>query len=159
MWVFLMFAAVPLIEVALFVVVGGQIGVWATLGLVMLSVFLGGLILRVQGLRSVMAMQRQPAGIETRLREGADGLLLAMAGILLILPGFLSDGVALALLLPPVRSGVIALLQRRFRVTPGQDAQDRAGPRRDGVIIDAEFIEVDPESLPPRNGGSGWTRH
>jgi UPF0716 protein FxsA len=146
-------AAWPLVEIGLFVVIGGQIGVWATLAWVVLSAVLGVLILRREGRRGAvrfrggMAMLREPGAI------GA-GLMRGLAAVLLILPGFLTDALGLLLLLPPVQAVLIAALMRRVQVR-------QAGARG------AEVVEGDWEEVPPGESGrigaphrrpSGWTQ-
>jgi len=145
--------ALPLIEIALFILVGGWIGVWPTLGLVALAGMAGILLLRGQG-AGAMATMRQ-AG-----RPGADpaallarGALRVLAGLLLIVPGFLTDAIALALLVP----GVERLILRRLRARmPQGGATGRVQPA--GAVIDAEFEEVAPGQTPTHQP-SGWTRH
>lgn len=106
----------PLAEIAGFVMVGRAVGLWATLGLVIASALLGVVLLRSQG----MHMLRK---ISTESREGRDpgrslidGAMLVVAGILLLLPGFASDIVGLALFLPFVRNFIWSLIGRRVVV-------------------------------------------
>jgi UPF0716 protein FxsA len=156
-WLFLILLALPLAEIALFVVVGGWLGLWATLALVLLTTFIGVMILRLQELRAVMAMQTRGPNLQQAFKAGARRAVMAVGGILLFLPGFLTDTIGLLLLVPPVQLIIVSAIEKRFHLSesPGQS---HAGPRQDGVIIDAEFIEVDP---PVRSAGSrksGWTQ-
>ena len=88
-----------------------------------------------------------------------DQALLILAGGLLILPGFLGDTIGLLLLIPPVRRLITDAIARRVQVT------ERFGVRQGpDVVIDGEFIELDPNdgSESPRGNDSrpsGWTRH
>ena len=92
------FGLIPLIEIALFVIVGRWIGVWATLALVVLAVVAGSMILRRRGLAAARGLRRFNG-----LQPVAEEALIVVAAILLILPGFLTDLLALALLTPPLR--------------------------------------------------------
>ncbi len=147
------FGLIPLIEIALFVIVGRWIGVWATLGLVILAVLAGSMILRNRGLAAAQGLRRfdglQPIAAEA---------LIAVAAVLLILPGFLTDFVALLLLIPPVRSALIAAVAARVAVRARGN-----GRRPDDQVIDGEFIDLDappgPHDPRPPIGKSGWTRH
>lgn len=113
---FAVFLLLPLIEIAFFVVIGNAIGLWPTLAGVLLTVVLGALVLRWQGvallneIRMSMGQGRLPA------RALADAMMVAIAGLLLALPGYFSDLVALLLLIPPVRSLIYHLLAARVQV-------------------------------------------
>ena len=110
------FLLLPLVEIALFVVVGRAIGLFPTLALVILAALLGGLLLRQQGL-SVISRLRQNVDAGTLPgRTMFDAMLVGVAAVFLILPGFLSDIVALALLVPAVRGWIFSALAGRVRV-------------------------------------------
>lgn len=156
MWLFALFIGLPLIEIGLFVTVGGAIGLWPTLAIVLGTGVLGSWVIRNQG-QQAMAGMRGPKGVMADpMGAMAHGGLSLFAGILLILPGFFTDTLGLLLLLPPVRAGIIALLASKVKVqTFGHGAA-----RRDDVI-DGEFIELDAEPTESRTVSrpSGWTRH
>lgn len=99
----LLLITVPLIEIALFVVVGSQIGVLPTIGLTIATALLGAMLLRVQGF-GVLARIRDK--MERGGAPGEDlvhGLMIMLAGVLLLMPGFFTDTIGLLLFLPPVR--------------------------------------------------------
>ncbi|MEO0911663.1 MAG: FxsA family protein [Pseudomonadota bacterium] len=157
MWLFLAFVAVPILEIALFIQVGGFLGLWPTLGIVVLTAIAGTLLVRVQGMTVLAELQQS-------LRAGADpvtpiahGALILVAGVLLLTPGFFTDACGLSLLVPPVRAALIragaARMTGRFAVNVN------AAPRthRDDGVIDAEFTVEDVDADGPR-GTSGWTR-
>ena len=157
MWFLLALQAWPLGEIGLFIELGGILGLWPTLGLIVLTAALGVNLLRAQGLRAQQELRAALTGLGAPVQPLAEGALMALAGGLLILPGFLTDTIGLALLIAPLRR----LLLRRFGAA-GQ-VQGLAVPtqrhRATGVqVIDGEFMEIDPENAPPR-GESGWTRH
>lgn len=141
MWLFAGFLAVPLIEIALFVTVGGWIGLWPTLGIVVGTAILGVAVIRrqgaqaLEGLRQAGQMRRNPLG------QIAENALVGMAGVLLILPGFLTDSLGLLLLIPPVRQLVIRSFAARAQV---YGAASFDGPRRSGPdVIDGEYFEIE----------------
>ena len=112
----LLLLALPLIEIALFILVGRAIGVLPTLGLVILAVVVGGFVLRQQGLG---VLNRMRTNMSTGTLPGQtlfDGMLLAVAAVLLIIPGFLGDFIAVLLLLPPVRAWLYKTLTKNVTV-------------------------------------------
>jgi UPF0716 protein FxsA len=164
MWFLLALMAWPLIEIGLFVEIGGRLGLWPTLGLVIGSAMLGVAVLRwqtdrAQGERAQAGLRDAMAGLGNPAVPLAQGALVLVAGGLLILPGFLTDFLGLLLLLPPVRRLLIARLSQRvvvqsFGPRPPQQpfSEDRGG------VIEGDFLEIDPKN-PPNGQGSGWTRH
>jgi len=147
----------PLAEIATFILVGGWIGVWPVLGLVFLAMVAGVLVLRGQGAGGI-------TGLREAVRSGADpgpllarGAITVFSGLLLIVPGFLSDLLALALLLPVTQSLILARLRRRFPTA--------ARPASKHVeVIEGTFVDLGPsdEAGPgpnPTHRPSGWTRH
>ena len=155
--VFLLLLLWPLIEIALFVTVGGAIGLWLTL-LVVLGTGVGGVaLLRNQGLRSAERLRAEMGRMRDPVGTAGDSALLALAAILLILPGFLTDILGLLLLLPPLRKALVAQVARRMGVSSMRS--DQPARRSDGIVIDGEFVEVDPDPAQRPGPPSVWTRH
>ncbi|TJZ85125.1 FxsA family protein [Paracoccus hibiscisoli] len=172
-----MFLVVPIIEIALFIQVGGLIGLWSTLALVLLSAVAGVALMRSQGAQAGREIQRSLSEMRDPSQPMAHGAMIIAAGLLLVVPGFFSDALGLLLLIPGVRR----LLMRRIarRVVAGRAGMHAATMRRDPHrppydqgVIDGEYVVADdpraPVDLPPelgddqpprRTGGSGWTRH
>lgn len=150
----------PLIEIALFVLIGGQIGLWPTLIWVVVSGLLGMAVLRMTALRQSVALRSGLEGLRDPAALAAGGLMSMLAGVLLILPGFLTDALGLLLLLPPVQALVTAQVMRRFTVVQAGAAQ--GWPRPEGQaegfdgVIDGDFTDVTPG--PQGQKPSGWTR-
>jgi UPF0716 protein FxsA len=100
---FLLFAILPIVEIAILINVGEQIGGWYTVAIVILTAFAGAHLVRQQGLSTLMqAQQKMQAGIMPG-QEMAEGLLLVIAGVLLVTPGFITDGIGFLLSLPVTR--------------------------------------------------------
>ncbi len=100
------FIAVPLIEIAVFIQVGGLIGLWPTLAIVIVTAVAGTWLLRLQGIATLnRARQQMDRGVMPA-RELFDGLCLVFAGALLLTPGFVTDAVGLALFVPPLRDAL-----------------------------------------------------
>lgn len=152
--VFVVFLVWPLVEIALFVTVGSALGLGLTLLVVLGTGLLGVAILRGQGMQSAGRLRQSMASLRNPLAMAGSDMLRMLAGVLLVLPGFLTDVLGLLLLIPAVRLVLIGLVVRRFGVASMQS--DQPVRRADGIIIDGEFTEVEPdETRPP----SGWTRH
>ena len=153
---FLAFLLVPLIEIALFIEIGGAIGLWPTLAIVVLTALLGTWLVREQGLMTLARLQRAFAELDDPTEPLAHGAMILIAGALLLTPGFFTDALGFALLIPSVRQAVFRQLRARVTAS-GFRAGAGAGAfrDRDGDIIDGEFEEV-----PPRAGreASGWVR-
>lgn len=144
---------VPLAEIATFVVVGGQIGVLPTIGLVLLTAISGSILLRIQGF-GVMARIRatmDAGGIPGR--DLLHGFMIMAAGLLLLTPGFITDTIGLLLFIPPVRDFAWSLVRDRIVVATSTSYQGGPrGPRRDGRTIDLDEDEFERESgKPPRD--------
>ncbi|MGK9233006.1 FxsA family protein [Inquilinus limosus] len=153
-----------LAEITVFILVGRWIGVLATLVLFIAIGVIGSLLLKRQGMRALREMQAALARGEPPAEPVAHAALLVLAALLLIFPGFLSDLMALPLLLPPVRRAVIRWLgvqaQRRggFTVWPG-GGRGPHGRGMGGPVIDADYTEVHPEggdTSAPRLEDSRW---
>lgn len=177
MWLFVAFLAVPLVEIALFIQVGGLIGLWPTLGIVILTALLGTWLVRSQGAMAMNDIRRSFNELSDPSEPLAHGALILIAGALLLTPGFFTDAVGFSLLMPPVRQAVMRhakrhVKARRFEMggRPGSGhgpARHPAGGRRPdsgtgsrGDVIDGEFEDVTPpQEKRPTHPGSGWTKH
>lgn len=111
----LLFIAVPLIDLIALLRVGRLLGFWPTLALVLLMGTLGAALARAQGLRTLTRINNDLAAGRMPSDALADGALILLAGALLVTPGFLTDIVGLALLIPPVRGLFRKLLTKWFR--------------------------------------------
>lgn len=112
----LVFFITPIVEMYLLITVAGYIDAWPTIALVMLTAVIGVALLKRQGLatltRGVTRMNRG----EVPAQEMAEGILLAIAGALLLTPGFVTDGVGFLLLFPPSRKALVVLMLKRVEV-------------------------------------------
>jgi UPF0716 protein FxsA len=139
--------ALPLMEIAAFVLVGQAIGVGATLLLVLLAAVVGGFIVKSRGLALLARMRDMARRGEWPGAELFDEFLLILAGLLFILPGFVSDAVAIALLFGPLRRG----LYHWGRSFVGRAAGARQGPG----TIETEYREIRPD-VDALQGPSRW---
>ncbi len=157
MWLLLVFLAVPLIEIALFIQVGGLIGLWPTLGIVVLTAIAGSWLVRNQGLSELNRLRASLSDLRDPTEPLAHGAMILVAGVLLLTPGFFTDAVGLALLLQPVRRAVLDQIRSRVTIRTFEYGAPPP-PRQDPDIIDGEWEEVSPPRRPTHRP-SGWTRH
>jgi UPF0716 protein FxsA len=150
---FAAFVGIPIIEIAVFISVGGRIGLWPTLAIIVATAAAGSWLLRIQGLATLQRAQATFQRGEVPVAEVFDGLCLLLAGALLLTPGFVTDTIGFLLFLPPIRH----FLARRAWQTlsarggvhihttggaePGPHPQDGSGP----TVIEGEFEEVGPD--------------
>lgn len=112
----LLFLVVPIAELIVIVQVGQAVGVLNTIGLLILMSLVGGWLMKREGIGVVRRIQLQVQRGEVPGRELVDAFLILFGGALMLTPGFLTDVLGMALLLPPVRAGVRRVLARRFRM-------------------------------------------
>lgn len=116
MWIVLGLLALPLVEIGLFVTLGAKLGLWLTLGWVVLTGVLGVFLLKSMALAGGETLRRGfQEGLQDPLSPLAHRALVGVAAMLLILPGFFTDALGLVLLLPPVRALIIKGLAGRMR--------------------------------------------
>jgi len=151
----LLFLLFPVLELFVFVKISGAIGFFPALLLVILGTMLGVFVLRIAGLATALRARESLSRGELPAQTMLEGLMLALGGGLLILPGFISDVVGLVLLLPFTRRLLAnrmrqraeeqAMRQRAF----ADDLQPRGGPAprepvgRDPQVIEGEFEHRD----------------
>ncbi len=159
MWLLLAFIAVPMIEIALFIQVGGLIGVWWTLLIVLITAIAGSYLVRAQGLRELGNLQQSFSELRDPTEPLANGAMILFAGALLLTPGFFTDIVGLSLLVPQVRRSAFLWARSRIKVqrfSMGPQPQQEPEPR--DRVVDAEFKDVTPDKK-PTHPTSGWTQH
>ena len=148
MWLFILFVAVPIIEIALFIQIGGSIGIFPTLLIVILTAALGTWLVRSQGLATLSSLKNQVDNFQNPTQQLAHGAMILFAGALLLTPGFFTDGFGFLLLVPRFRDFAFDYL--RARITVGSNG--RSGfvhpnstkynkQNSSGGIIEGEFYE------------------
>jgi UPF0716 protein FxsA len=163
----LIFIIVPVLELMLLIRIGQGIGALATVALVLSTALTGAYIISRQSLTVVTRTLEAASQGRPPVGPVLDALFLLVAGALLVTPGLLTDVVALALLIPPVRRAVarvcVRWLMRRadVRIRTYTGGGPREGPERpppsaaamgDGPVIEGEFERVDERPAPPRTG-------
>ncbi|MEM8954270.1 MAG: FxsA family protein [Verrucomicrobiota bacterium] len=153
-----LFITIPLIELYLFMKIGARIGLPATLIIIVLTGFIGAALTRYQGLRTLAKFQKATADGRMPHQEVLDGLMILVAGAVLLTPGFLTDIFGFALLVPAVRTTVRKFLARYVKnhvrivstdlnqTNPTPTNPSRFPPEhpREEKVVDAKVIDSTP---------------
>ena len=155
LFAFLFFVVLPLVELAVFIQVVHWIGALNAVALLLVISIIGVFIVRHQGLGVYRRVREQIRAGTVPTVELVDGLLILVAGVLLILPGFVTSVVGLLLLLPPVRNIGHRILRRRFsvrvanRVVKVVNTRGPAGRTSRSPSDGPEVLPPAPKALPP----------
>ncbi len=139
----LLFILVPVAELFLFFKIGSRIGLPATLGIILLTALIGAALTKSQGARALSNFRKAMTGGALPHREALDGLLVLLAGAVLLTPGFLTDTAGFLLLFPPtrevIRNWLVAYLKGRIQII-GPPPADRGPTKRSAE--DTDFIDI-----------------
>ena len=124
----LLFMLIPIVEMWILIEVGGWIGALPTIGLVVLTAVIGLSLLKQQGLSTLMRARRKIDEGAIPASELVSGVMIAVGGALLLTPGFVTDALGFALLIPQTRKWLLFKLIDRYR---------------DKIVIEGEFHRVD----------------
>ncbi len=144
MWLLLIFIAIPLIEIGLFIQLGGFLGLWPTLAIVLITAIIGSWLVRAQGLQAMANIRNSMSGLADPSEALANGAMILLAGVLLLTPGFFTDGVGFLLMFPPFRLAAFRFARSRMNVVHFSvgGVEQPYGQSRSNVI-DGEFEEID----------------
>lgn len=166
-----LFVSVSLVEIIVFIEVGGIIGAWQTVALVILTAALGSWMIRKQGLATLRHVQEELEAGRIATHELFNGFCLLVAGVLMLTPGFITDAIGFLLLLPAFRNLIWSQAggyytkkysrkrqtksQASFRFqndfeTPSEDDSWQKPIRnghwsQDKTVIDGDFVDVTPK--------------
>jgi UPF0716 protein FxsA len=126
-----------IVELAVLIAVGHAIGVLATIGLLILTSLVGTALLRREGARTLGAFVEALRARRVPHRELLDGMLITAAGVLVVVPGFVSDVLGLLLLLPQIRG----LVRRRILRSASRRTPARSAP---GDVVEGEIVDEPP---------------
>lgn len=152
--IFLLFLSVPVIEIAVFIQVGGEIGLGPTIGIVILTAIFGTWLLRQQGLSVLFRIRENLEANRVPIQELFDGVCLVVAGALLLTPGFVTDALGFFLFVPPFRRILAAAIAARMLANADvrythTHYSSGTSPRGAGPVIDGEFTDVTPGENDP----------
>ena len=113
--IFLLFIFIPIIEIAIFILIGSKIGVLNTIAIILLTALVGIYLVRKQGLSLLFNAQRNMSEGIFPTQEIKGGIFLLISGLLLITPGFFTDCFGFAMFLQPVQNFISQQASNYFR--------------------------------------------
>ena len=152
---------IPILEIAVFIMVGGQIGVISTLGMILVTAILGSILLRIQGFATLARIQEQSKDGAIPGKELVSGVMIMIAGVLLLTPGFVTDSIGFLLFFPPFRqflwssiaSKVVIQTTNSFRDGANPFTHHHANQNSEGVV------DLDPSEFSEKeNPDSPWNK-
>ncbi|MGI9400718.1 MAG: FxsA family protein [Rhizobiaceae bacterium] len=131
---------IPILEITIFILVGGEIGIVATLALIFLTAVIGSILLRVQGFATLRKIQSDMEQNRLPGRELGNGAMILVAGVLLLTPGFVTDAIGFALFVPALRNALWQFLVRHINIVTvsGRETSHPAGGHPEEEIIDLD---------------------
>ncbi|WP_298772853.1 FxsA family protein [uncultured Shewanella sp.] len=164
--ILLLFIVLPILELAVLIRVGEVLGTWPTVGLVILTAVVGISLVRSQGINTLMQVQKKLSSGEAPGQEIVEGMMLGVAGLLLVVPGFITDFVGILLLTRLIRIPVAGFLYKRMQlkvVANGRGGMGRGqhnpfGDDSQGQTFDGDYEKKpDPSDKRPESHqvGSG----
>ena len=147
--IFVLFIAVPIIEIAVLIKVGGVLGFLPTIGIVILTAVLGTAMLRAQSMSTLATVQSKLNSGELPALQLMEGVALLIGGVLLLTPGFVTDAVGFVCLIPMTRRWIIARILARSNLVVMSSTQYQASsesPRQtdsEGDVIEGEYRRED----------------
>ncbi len=157
LYIFLLFAGLSYAEIYVLIQVGSQVGALSAIALTILTALVGASLVRSQGLQTAFEARSAMERGETPAQQMIEGLMLVVAGAMLVMPGFITDFFGLLILLPPLRALLVAKVLKsqalkmqsvRFQ-THGQGQVKDANPpkhhedEQSGKTIEGEFERKD----------------
>lgn len=140
----LLFIGIPLLELSVLIDVGSEIGTFQVVGLTILTAVIGLQIVRHQGLKVMKEMQEATRSGEPAGTQLVHGFFIAVAGIMLFLPGFITDAIGALFLIPPVRTLIGTLIISRLAVKmhhSGSFHHQQQPSDDESEVLETEFWE------------------
>ncbi len=150
-FLFILFILFPILEMVVLIKVGSVIGAWNTVGLVVLSAVVGVEVVRREGFRNALKAREKMAAGELPAQEMVENLAIVLGGVLMIIPGFISDFMGIVLLIPPLRRLLVGrwlklggVQIRRASVYDAEYRREddlRSGQRQNHRVLDGEYTK------------------
>jgi UPF0716 protein FxsA len=153
---FILFVILPILEIMVLINVSDKIGGWSTFGIVIVTAFLGAFFVRREGANTLRDVQLKMAQGQMPGKELSEGLLLLVAGILLVTPGFITDIMGLLFTIPFTRAPIAAAIVKSFMKSGASQAsftyqqqgfhtsstfRQQRENNEDGSVFDAEYVD------------------
>lgn len=148
MWLFVVFIVVPIVEIALFIKIGALVGLWPTIMIVILTAIIGTRLVKSQGLNAIKNVQNSIIIGQNITNSLVNGALILIAGVLLLTPGFFTDGIGISLLIPHTRAlwikyGSSYVMSRVVFGTGKKNTSNTKHNIFDSDAIDGEYTDLD----------------
>ncbi len=139
---------IPVLEIAAFIVIGQQIGVLATLLMILVTAILGSILLRIQGFQIITRINEATARGELPGRELGHGAMILVAGVLLLTPGFITDFLGFVLFIPQARSAIWQMIRTRITILsqPAANFHQGSNPPHGSSRAD-DVVDLSPEEF------------
>ena len=134
------FIILPVVEIATFIQFGGLLGTFNTILLIFLTAVIGVYLVKLQGISTILNIQKDIISGNAPVENIVGGLVILLSGLLLLIPGFVTDAIGFLGLLPLTRKIFANLLIKRF-----MDQYGINHPEKNDNITDAEYIELNNE--------------
>ena len=155
MWLLLLFILIPLLEIWLFILLGGFIGVYPTLFIILLTAILGTFLVKTQGINVLKEIQSKFNELENPTEPIAHGAMILFAGALLLTPGFFTDTIGFLLLLPKVRKSAFFWLKNKVNLVKYSSFERGSSDKSNYSDIEVtDYKEVEPEEKSPWTSNS-----
>ena len=139
--IFIFFLTIPFLEIYFLLKIGSLIGVFPTVLMVVFTAVLGAWLLRRQGLSTLQRFQNSLAQGQIPAMEMIEGAILLVGGALLLTPGFFTDALGFACLVPVTRHKIASLIIEKHLIQAG--ASFRQKTERNGKVIEGEYKKED----------------
>ena len=150
MWLLLLFIVVPVLEIWLFIIIGGTIGTYITLSIILLTAILGTFLVKAQGIYVLKEIQSKFNELKNPTEPIVHGAMILFAGALLLTPGFFTDSVGFLLLIPGVRSVTFSWLKNNLKfISQSSESESHSSAQRYTDIEITDYKEVRPEEKSP----------
>ena len=154
MWLLLLFILIPLLEIWLFIMLGGFIGVYPTLFIILLTAILGTFLVKTQGINVLKEIQSKFNELKNPTESIVHGAMILFAGALLLTPGFFTDTIGFLLLLPKVRKATFFWLKNKVNLVKYSSSEESGSDKNKYSDIEVtDYKEVEPEEKSP------WTNN
>ncbi|MGI9351602.1 MAG: FxsA family protein [Rhizobiaceae bacterium] len=148
---------IPILEIVVFILVGGQIGVLPTLGMILLTAILGSILLRIQGFSTLNRIQQKTELGELPGEELVNGVMIMIAGVLLLTPGFVTDTIGFLLFFPPFRTLLWSSLASKVVIRTPSSFNQAGSEKRNGP--EDAVVDLDPSEFSEKpNPDSPWNK-
>ena len=154
MWLLLLFILIPLLEIWLFILLGGLIGIYLTLLIILVTAILGTFLVKKQGLYVLREIQHKFNVLENPTEAIVHGAMILFAGALLLTPGFFTDTMGFALLVPKIRKSAFFWLKNKINFEKFSTTSEPGSYKTQYSDIEVtDYKEVKPEEKSP------WTNN